>query len=212
MSEFATYLPSILLAYSVFLVSIMSPGPNVLAIMGTSMGQGRASGLALAMGVASGSVMWATLTAFGLSAVLTHSAFLLTIIKIIGGVFLFWLAWKSFASAASAYDIDARNFSLKQPHWQTCYFRGMAVQMTNPKAALAWVAIISLGIDESTPGWVTFAIVAGTAILSLVFHVLYALVFSTAPMVRIYGRARRWVQGTLGMFFTFAGLKLLGER
>ena len=68
MSELTAYLPGIVLAYSAFLLSIMSPGPNVLSILGTSMSIGRRQGVALSLGVAAGSLCWAVLTATGLSA------------------------------------------------------------------------------------------------------------------------------------------------
>lgn len=209
--QIAEYLPGILLAYSVFLVSILSPGPNILAIMGTSMAVGRGSGLALALGVATGSMIWATLTALGLTAVIASFAVLLTAIKIVGGLFLLWLAYKAFKSAASAHDIEAQ--AADQHASLSGYFlKGLTVQMTNPKAALAWVAIISLGLKAGAPTWVAVVIVVGTTVFSLICHVLYALVFSTPPMVRIYARARRWVQATLGVLFAFAGLKLLTSR
>ncbi len=208
----AIYLPGILLAYSVFLVSILSPGPNILAIMGTSMSVGRSSGLALALGVASGSMIWATLTALGLTAIIASYAILLTVIKIVGGLFLLWLAYKAFRSAASAHDIDAIVSDDEGRGLTGFFFKGLTVQMTNPKAALAWIAIVSLGMQAGAPAWVAVVIVVGTSILSLVCHVLYALAFSTPPMVRIYARSRRWVQGTLGALFTFAGLKLLTSR
>ena len=210
--QLATYLPGILLAYSVFLVSIMSPGPNILAIMGTSMGVGRSSGLALAIGVATGSMIWATLTALGLTAIIASYAILLTAIKIVGGLFLLWLAYKAFKSAASAHDIDA-TVSNDEGRGLIGYFlKGLTVQMTNPKAALAWIAIVSLGMQAGAPSWVAIVIVVGTTVLSVICHVLYALVFSTPPMVRVYAKGRRWVQGTLGVLFTFAGLKLLTSR
>lgn len=88
MDPVSLYLPGILLAYTAFLLSIMSPGPNVLAVMGTSMSQGRASGIALALGVAGGSFCWAVLTATGLSALLASYAIALTVIKIAGGLYL----------------------------------------------------------------------------------------------------------------------------
>ena len=84
--------------------------------------------------------------------------------------------------------------------------------MTNPKAVLAWIAIMSLGLGPQSPVWVVFAIVAGTALMSVIFHYLYAVAFSTPLMVSAYGRARRWIQGALGTFFAFAGLKLLASR
>ena len=210
--QLALYLPGILLAYSVFLVSIMSAGPNILAIMGTSMGVGRSSGLALAMGVATGSMIWATLTALGLTAVIASYAIPLTAIKIAGGLFLLWLAYKAFRSAASAHDIDATVSDDEGRGLMGYFLKGLTVQMTNPKAALAWIAIVSLGMQAGAPLWVAFVIVVGTTVLSVICHVLYALVFSTPPMVRIYAKGRRWVQGTLGFLFTFAGLKLLTSR
>ena len=210
--QLALYLPGILLAYSVFLVSIMSPGPNILAIMGTSMGVGRPSGLALAMGVATGSMIWATPTALGLTAVIASYAILLTAIKIAGGLFLLWLAYKAFRSAASAHDIDATVSNDEGRGLMGYFLKGLTVQMTNPKAALAWIAIVSLGMQAGALLWVAVVIVVGTTVLSVICHVLYALVFSTPPMVRVYAKGRRWVQGTLGVLFTFAGLKLLTSR
>lgn len=52
MDQISVYVAGIIFAYTAFLLSIMSPGPNILAIMGTSMSIGRSSGLALALGVA----------------------------------------------------------------------------------------------------------------------------------------------------------------
>ncbi len=190
----------------------MSPGPNILAIMGTSMGVGRSSGLALALGVASGSFCWAVLTATGLSALLASYAVALTIIKVFGGLYLLWLAYKAFRAAASRHDIEARTLGRKDMTVRDYYLRGFVIQMTNPKAALAWIAIISLGLQAGAPIWVAAVIVVGTTAFSIVIHAVYALAFSSAPMVRAYGKARRTIQGALGAFFVFAGVKLLSSR
>ena len=84
--------------------------------------------------------------------------------------------------------------------------------MTNPKAALAWIAIISLGLKDGAPLWVAAAIVLGTFALSMAVHLLYAIAFSTPIMVRLYSKARRVIQGVLGAFFAVAGLRLLMSR
>lgn len=212
MDQLSIYLPGILLAYAAFLLSIMSPGPNILAIMGTSMSVGRKSGTALALGVGTGSLCWASLTVAGLSALLASYAAALTAIKIVGGLYLLWLASKAFRSAASAHDIEATTLSGSKRCPYGYYLRGFTIQMTNPKAALAWIAIISLGLQADAPLWVGLAILIGTGSLSILIHCLYALAFSTAPMVRLYGKARRWIQGALGAFFCVAGLKLLLSR
>ena len=92
MQDFSTYLPNILLAYSAFLLAIASPGPNILAVIGTSMAVNRQSGVSLATGVAIGSFTWALLTVCGLSAILATYASALLMIKIFGGMYLLWLA------------------------------------------------------------------------------------------------------------------------
>ena len=212
MTEISIYLPGILLAYAAFLLAIASPGPNILAVMGTSISVGRKSGVALALGVASGTFLWAVLTVIGLSALLSKYASALFLIKIFGGIYLLWLAYKSFKSAASAHDIEAKELAGGRQSLRGYYLRGLIVQMTNPKAAMAWIAIISLGLKESAPFWVGGAIVLGTFVMSVVIHLLYAIAFSSTFMVRIYSRARRSIQTVLGAFFTFAGLKLLLSR
>lgn len=212
MHEISPYLPGILLAYSAFLLGIASPGPNILAVIGTSMSVGRASGIALALGVAVGSFTWAVLTVIGLSALLSTYASALLVIKICGGLYLLWLAWKSFRAAASSHDIEAVGLAGGRRSPLGYMRRGYVVQMTNPKAALAWIAIISLGMQEGAPLWVGAAIVGGTFVMSIGVHILYAVAFSTPAMVRIYGRSRRVIQGVLGTFFAFAGLRLLTSR
>jgi amino acid exporter len=212
MDQISPYLSGIILAYSAFLLAIASPGPNVLAVIGTSMSVGRRFGISLALGVATGSFGWAMLTAAGLSALLASYASALTVIKIAGGFYLLWLAYKSFRSAASAHDIEAKTLSGATRSPSGYFLRGFIVQITNPKAALAWIAIISLGLRENAPIWVAFSIVLGTSILSVIIHCVYAVAFSTAVMVRLYAKARRWIQGVLGAFFTFAGIRLLTSR
>ncbi len=212
MEQFYIYLPGILLAYSVFLIGVASPGPNVLAIIGTSMSVDRRSGVSLALGVALGSLSWGLLTALGLSALLASYASALLVIKIAGGLYLLWLAYKSFKSAVSSEDLETGSAGYAERSLTRYFLSGYAVQMTNPKAALAWIATISLGLQPGSPVWVAVAIVAGIFVMSVIIHTLYAVAFSTPLMVAAYSRSRRYIQATLGVFFSFAGLKLLSER
>lgn len=212
MDQVAVYLPGILLAYTAFLIAMMSPGPNVMAVMGTSMSFGRPQGVALALGISTGSFIWGTLAAVGLSTLLATYALALTALKIVGGLYLLWLAYKAFRAAASSQAVEGRVLDNRQTTKLQHYVRGLIVQMTNPKAALAWIAIISLGLQSSAPAWVAGAIVAGTTLLSILLHLAYALIFSSAPMIKLYARARRPIQAALGTFYAFAGLRMLTSK
>ncbi len=211
MNEIATYLPGILVALGVVTLALMSPGPNILAVIGTSMGAGRKYGVALAIGVTAGSFLWALLTVAGLTAVLTYYAGVLTVIKIVGGCYLIWLGYKSFRSAATVKEVQTSNLGVTNKP-STYFFRGLTVQMTNPKAALAMIAIVSIGMHAGAPIWVSVVLVLGITLLSLAGHLLYAFAFSTSPVVALYVKARRWIESALGAFFCYAGAKLITDR
>ena len=216
MTDFIQYLPAYLpgigLSYAAFLLAIASPGPNVLALIGTSMSVGRQAGMALAIDVAMGSLTWGLLTALGLAALLSSYAFMLIGLKIIGGLYLLWLAFGAFKSSVSSPVIQSKAMSCEYQTPRGNAIRGYIVNMTNTKAALAWVAIIALGLPPEAPLWVGLVIVLGCFGLSIAVHLTYALVFSTPVMSSLYLRARGGIQATLGVFLTFAGLKLLLSR
>lgn len=84
--------------------------------------------------------------------------------------------------------------------------------MTNPKAALHWIAIVGIGLGAGAPLWVGITLVVSTTLLSLLGHLAYAVAFSTAPVVAFYRRARRWIEGALGLFFGVAAFKIATYR
>jgi hypothetical protein len=68
------YLSGILLSHAAAVLGLMSPGPNILAVIGTSMGVNRKAGISLALGVSAGALLWGLLTGAGLTALLTAYA------------------------------------------------------------------------------------------------------------------------------------------
>lgn len=200
----------LLLVYAAYLLAVASPGPSTLAIMGVAMRQGRPAAVALALGVVTGSMIWAALAAAGLSTILTGYAQVLTVIKIAGGIYLLHLAWKSARSALSAGNPPARD---GVPAGRgALYRRGVLLHLTNPKSILGWIAILSLGLGPQSAPQVLPVILAGCGALGLAVFLGYALVFSTAVMGRAYRRARRWIEGALALAFGSAGLRLLLAR
>ncbi len=199
---------SLLLALGIFSVGFISIGPNILAIIGTSMNRGRRQGVRLALGVGTGSGVWAILTVTGLTALITAYAELVTVLKIFGAGYLIWLAFRAFRSAAT----PAIDLKPKLATGRHLYWHGLLIQMTNPKAALHWVAIVGLGLGPDAPLWVGATLVVTTTALSLIAHVAYAVTFSTQPVVVFYCRARRWIEAGLGVFFAFAAFKVATYR
>lgn len=209
------YLPissNLLIAYSAYLVATASPGPSNLAIMAMAMNSGRKAALWFAFGVMSGSFVWALLVAFGLSAVLASYSQALIVIKLLGGIYLLWLACKSARSALTAIPANSIGAVPTMESALRVYVRGLGLHITNPKAILAWVAIISLALPHDASTSTALSMVAGCLVLGVLVFGGYALVFSTAAARRIYRLIRRWLDGALAVVFGVAGIKLLLSR
>lgn len=207
----AEHFNQLMLVYATYLIATASPGPSNMAIMGVAMGQGRSAALTLSLGVVTGSMFWAILAATGIATVLAAYAQALFAIKIAGGLYLLYLAYKSARAALSANPAQQR--VSRTPDSRFALYRlGLLLHLTNPKAVLAWIAIMSLGLRADASSYTLLAIVAGCAALGVVVFGGYALVFSTPPMVRGYQKARRWIEATLAVFFGYAGLRLLLSR
>ncbi|CDM60552.1 hypothetical protein LPU83_pLPU83b_0572 (plasmid) [Rhizobium favelukesii] len=86
------------------------------------------------------------------------------------------------------------------------------MHLTNPKSILAWIALVTLGLGPGASSYTVAALLGGCAILSVTIFCDYAIVFPTAPMVRFYRISRRWIEGTLAIFFGAPGVRLLFSR
>ena len=206
---FSLYLPNLLLILSVFIVGAASPGPATLMIMNVAAREGRAAGVMLSLGIVTGSVFWACVAALGFVAALKTSVLFFTAMKMAGGLYLLFLAFKAFRSASRKTPADVPEAAPMPVSHGTQYLRGLLLHLTNPKAPLVWMATLSVGAASTAPPAflvtaVTVCAVAGTAVF-----VGYACLFSTRSAVAAYRRMRRPFDLVIGTLFGAAGLKLL---
>lgn len=202
----------LILIYTTYFVAVASPGPSNMAIMGTAMKQGRGAAMALASGVISGSMLWALLAACGVLTVLSTFAQLLIVLKIGGGVYLFWLACKAGKSALRRTEPTPFMASGDKAVLGKLFRQGILMHVGNPKAILTWVAIMSVALKPEAASSTLPMIIAGCAALCVLVFCGYALLFSTAVMAAFYRRIRRGLDALLACCFTVAGLKLVFSR
>lgn len=201
-------LASLMLAYTAYLIATVSPGPANMAIVATSLRDGRRAGLQLAAGVVLGSLTWGALAALGLSALLLKYAEVAEVLRIAGGLFLLWLAARSLRAALRS-DHAPAPARVRDASGLAFFSKGLAIHLTNPKSIFAWVAIIAIGVAPGAPAWTAFAIVGGCWVLGIVVFGGYALAFSTPRMAQAYGRFRRVIETATALVFAVAGARLL---
>lgn len=115
----------------------ISPGPDIIYVLVQSMTNGKRAGLLTTLGLVSGILVHTSLVAFGVSAIIRQSETLFLIIKIIGALYLIFLAYKVFKSDAE--------FSLASPNLKTgkdfkLFKQGFIMNVLNPKVTIFFLA------------------------------------------------------------------------
>ncbi|GLU33224.1 LysE family translocator [Trinickia caryophylli] len=206
MSANTFFSANLLLAYTAYFIGTASPGPSNLAIMSIAAQSGRKAALAFACGVISGSMFWAVVATAGISAALVAYSHFILAIKIFGGLYLLWLAFKSGRAALAVPVRDVSRVQRPQA-LRTLYVKGALLHLTNPKAILVWVSIVALASNNSGAGH--GAVIPGCAFIGSFVFSGYAILFSMASARRLYVRTRRALEGCLAVVFGVAGIRLL---
>lgn len=166
--------PSTLLVFSLAAVALIAaPGPNLIYITARSIGEGRRSGLASALGVESGTLVYVAVTAAGLSALLASSQVAFSVVKYAGAAYLIVLGIRALLGAGqpAATDAGVGELSLIK-----AYRQGLLVQLLNPKVALFFLALFPQFLDPAAGSLALQIVVLGAlmAVLGLLIDVIYA--------------------------------------
>ena len=142
-----------LFALTEFLLSL-TPGPAVLLMIGLSMRQGFRIGVMATLGILSTNAIFFTLSALGIGASIVASATLFTIIKWMGAAYLVYLGvgmimplakhlWQKRPSSEGLDLSEAKAAAPKVPQTAAkSFWQGFALQASNPKNILFFVAIL----------------------------------------------------------------------
>ena len=153
---------------------ILTPGPNVALIVGTSLNYGRRSGLLTVLGVNVGLLVQLAMVAAGLAYVVDAFARHFDLVRYAGAAYLAWLAIGQWRHAGQAQAMPA-------PSARAAFGRGLAVAFANPKTLLFHAAFLPQFITDPTdpaPQLVLLAVVFGG--IALVGDILWVSAASRA--------------------------------
>lgn len=186
----------------------IAPGPNLLAVAGTALGQGTRAALFVTLGMVSAVFAWMTLTTLGLASLIALYPPVLTAMKLLGGIYLLFVAAKALRSARGdgSSGVRASHAALTP---LAAWRRGFLVNMTNPKSALTWMAITTFlfGAGLSPIQVLGFAPVGAASALAI--YGSYARLFSTGAARRIHARFTGAIEAAFGLAFGLLGGSLI---
>jgi threonine/homoserine/homoserine lactone efflux protein len=136
---------SLLLFAGAGLLLNVTPGPDVLYILGRSLSQGRSAGVVSALGIGAGCLVHVTAAALGVSALMLTLPGAYDLVRYAGAAYLVWLGVKALRSSAGALQIQAlAPVSPRRIFWQ-----GALTNVLNPKVALFFLAFLPQFADPA---------------------------------------------------------------
>lgn len=210
MDLFIQYLPHLLLAWSIQWVGILSPGPGVALILSTAINHGRMPAVTTVFGIACGAMVLAATTIIGVVAIFSQVSELMFVIRLVGASYLIYFAYKSFRNAVTLPPLNLSS-NVQKTKAKTA-LAGFVMQVTNPKAIFFWLAIAAADGIGGAPTHIAILFIIGAFVNSFIGHGAYAVLLSSDYFRQTYLRARRWIEGSIGVFFTLFALRLATER
>ena len=177
--------------------------------MAVAMQYGRVQALILALWIVCGSMFWGIFAGFGLAAILATYSNLLILMKIIAGLYLLWLAFKSARSALSKEQIKLPKVTSKNKSNLRHFLSGVLLHLTNPKAIFVWLSIVSIALPAGSSMFSAFVVVLSCSIVSILVFTSYAILFSTNTARRLYLNFRTGFDGLMSVCFSYAGIRML---
>ena len=159
-----------------------SPGPDIIYVLVRSIAYGYKQGIITALGLVSGILIHTSLVAFGVSAVIKQSEDIFFIIKILGAIYLLYLAYQVYKSdpeiAFSAEGIQNKNmFSL--------FKQGFIMNVLNPKVGIFFLAFFPGFLWEPDENTIIQFYILG-AVFMLQAFLIFSFVAVLADKISIY--------------------------
>jgi threonine/homoserine/homoserine lactone efflux protein len=201
-------------AFLTFLVAALAlnlaPGPDMLYVIGRSVGQGRKAGIVSSLGVFVGCWVHILAAAFGIAALLRSSPVAFNVVRYAGAAYLIYLGIKMLAQKA-----DLASQPLKAESLASIFRQGAITNVLNPKVAIFFLAFLPQFIDARR-GSVALQLV----LLGLIFNVGGTLVNlavayaggTLGELLRRNQSIARLQRRFTGMIFIGLGLRLAWQR
>ncbi|MFV0672547.1 LysE family translocator [Variovorax sp. tm] len=192
-------------------VGAMSPGPSFVMVARTAV-TSRADGLAAALGMGAGGLVFAIAALAGLQAAFLAVPALYLAIKGLGGAYLVYLGVRIWRGARQPLAVAQEAGDPAQPlqgRGRRTFLLGLATQVSNPKTAVVYASIFAAFLPREVPLVLALAVPAVIFCIETGWYSIVALALSSAAPRSAYLRYKVWIDRAAGGVMGLLGLRLV---
>ncbi len=193
----------------IFVLGVMSPGPNFVVVAQRAVTRGRTDGLATMLGVVTVSGIWAAGSLFGIGVLFAMVPWTRDALRVVGATYLLWLGVRMWRNArAPLMTVGAAGAG--GGFW-SAYRAGLATNLSNAKAIAFYTSAFSAAAPapgQTATMWLALALVL---VIALSWYGLVAMALSSGPVAAAYRRAKAPIERACGLLMIGFGAKLAVE-
>lgn len=193
-------------------VIALTPGPDMTFFLGRALTRGRAAGLAAFAGATTGVMIHTVLVAVGLSALIVAAPKLFFALKVVGAVYLLWLAFEAIRhGSALNLPTDADQRAGLAQTWAT----GVGINLLNPKVALFFMTFLPQFVAADDPHATARLMALGGIFVVICALICLPMVLAAerfARAMRSSPRIARGIDWLCASIFTAFAARLLFSR
>ncbi|GAA4666859.1 LysE family translocator [Kineococcus glutinatus] len=202
---------ALLALLAAWIVAVVSPGPDFLAVLRTAAAGSRRDGLLVAAGVVTGICCWALAAMLGISALLESHASLYLLLRYAGAAFLVWFGISALRSAARPRPAEddpttggPAGAGAGVAGWRS-WRLGLATNLANPKALVFFGALFASLLPAGTSTAAKAGVLVVMLAVAMAWFATVAALASTRRITALYRRGRRTLDRITGGLFVALG-------
>jgi len=203
-----TQFHSLLTVVILFLLGLISPGPNFFVVVEATLNSGRAAGLVTGLGAATGDAVYASCGLFGVAQFIATGGRTMRVIEFLGALYLLWLGIRMFrrrsVARANPGLPSVSNRSAGRHFW-----RGLVTDLANPKTLVFFASIFAVAVHPESSQALRVAMLVGIVLTSIAWRLVLSVIFSIPTIRRPYERSEAIVERVFGGVLCLFGLHLV---
>lgn len=203
--ELAFSLASVLGA---LLIGAITPGPSFLLIARTSVAASRIDGLSAAVGMGVGGVVFSVVVLLGLHAALASVPWLYLLLKLVGGLYLVYVAVSIWRGAKEPLIFPDAGKEVQRSATSS-FLLGLLTQLSNPKTAIVYGSIFAALLPHDLPPLAVLGLPFLVFLVEAGWYSIVAVALSAEYPRRAYLRSKTHLDRVAGIVMGILGIKLI---
>lgn len=195
----------------VFTFGTISPGPSFILVAKTAVSKPFLEGLGISIGLALGAVFFTLFAIFGLYTLFEVLPFVFIIFKILGAMYLLFLAYKIWKHSGEEIKMNIEVQKNKKSFLKAVLF-GFITQVSNPKTAIIIGSIFAALLPQNLPEYSEVLLCLLAFSIDASWYIFVVVLLSTKKSQKVYLKFKKYIDRVASTLLASLGVKLLFDN